>query len=201
MILQSYLDSELKLAKQVYLYYTDKIISYTTIGSNKYIKWYIDSLELYVLVKFLENIVSDSSGICYIGAEIVSENSVKLVFEKVREYYKTDINTNYIFLDSPTPSPTTPVPYIVPFIPDWKEFKVTITEDAVTTVTLPVSISIMDKESIQMTVNGISDPDYNDDDTLSGYHIIENTLYWHNSNFYNLMTNTIIRIQYLQIVG
>lgn len=198
MITQDYLNSEIDLARKIFLYYTDKIISYSNIGSDKYISWYIDSLELYFLVKHLENI-NISSDLYYIGSTEIDEDSIKLVFSKVREYYKSDIDVDYEFSQIPIPIIPT---YKQLYVADWKEFKVTVADDNTTVITLPVNLpNIADMESIQCTINGISDPDYNIDTNLDGYHIEGTTFYWHTSNFYNLMAGTTIRIQYLQIVG
>lgn len=195
---QVYLDSEIALARKIFLYYTDKVISYSNIGSDKYTKWYIDSLELYFLTKYLENVyVSDD--LYYIGAVEITSDDITIIFDKIREYYLSDIDINYEFTEAVVPVLPN---YRQPYIADWKEFTVTITLDNSTTVTLPVNLpNIADMESIQCTVNSISDPDYNTDSGLDGYHIIGTTLYWHSSNLYNLMAGTKIRIQYLQIVG
>ncbi len=56
MITQEYIDNELTLAKKLFLYYTDKMVDYLRINNQNYSKWYRDSLQLYFLVKFIENI-------------------------------------------------------------------------------------------------------------------------------------------------
>ena len=196
-ITQRYLDNELALAKKIFIYYSDKLVYYTGIGSRQYERWYTDKLQLYCLVKYLENIIVDGES-CYLGAEEITSDQVLEIFHKVREYYKSDVDTDYEIGEiSITETPS----YIRPFVADWKEFEITITESRPSTITLPVSVDIMDKESIQMVVNGISDPSYNDNPADIGYHIIDNILYWHSSNFYDLLPGDVIRIQYLQIVG
>ena len=56
MITQEYIDDELTLAKKLFLYYTEKMVDYLRINNQNYSKWYRDSLQLYFLVKFIENI-------------------------------------------------------------------------------------------------------------------------------------------------
>lgn len=195
-IFQTYLEEELALARKIFIYYTDKLVYYTGIGSTKYHRWYVDSLQLYTLVKFIENI-NIEDGVSYIGANEVSTDVILNIFHKVREYYKSDIDTTYELNEIETI--VTPS-YIQPYVADWKLLPISITSDRPSTVNLGVNLEdIADMESIQVVVNGMSDPNYTTDINKNGYHIIENTLYWH--NYYDLLTSDTIQIQYLQIKG
>ena len=99
MITQEYLNDEINLAKQILIYYTDKVVNYLAVGSDKYVKWYTDSLQLYILLELLLSVqvVDDLN---YIGSEEVSTDLILLTFRKVREYYRTDIDVSYAFGDS-----------------------------------------------------------------------------------------------------
>jgi len=196
MITQSYLNKEIDLAKKIFIYYVDKALNYLIVGSDKYTTWYIDSLQLYVLLNYLLEVRIEDD-LLYCGAEETTETLVLKTFRKVREYYTSDIDTDYEFTEVSVP--VTPT-YRQPFVADWKSVTFTITEDNTTTLALGVNLeNIADMDSIQLVVNGISDPNYNSNPAINGYHIEGSTLHWH--NFYELLTGDTVRIQYLQIVG
>jgi hypothetical protein len=196
MITESYLNKEIDLAKKIFIYYIDKTINYLSVGSDRYTQWYIDSLQLYVLLNYLLEVrIEDNTPYC--GAEEASESLLLKTFRKVREYYTIDIDTAYSFTEVSVPV----IPsYRQPFVADWKSITFIITEDDITSLDLGVDLeAISDMESIQLVVNGLSDPNYNTNTEVNGYHIVGSTLYWH--NYYNLKTGDTVRIQYLQIAG
>jgi len=195
-IFQTYLEEELALAKKIFIYYTDKLVYYSGIGSNKYHRWYVDSLQLYTLVKFIENI-NIEDGVSYIGANEISTDVILNIFHKVREYYRSDIDTTYELNEITSSDITT---YVLPYTADWKLLPISITSDRPSSLNIGVNLEeLADMQSIQVVVNGMSDPNYTTDVSKNGYHIVSNTLYWH--NYYDLLTSDTVQIQYLQIKG
>lgn len=192
---QDYLNSEIDLATNIFLYYTDKTADYLRTGSNKYSTWYLDSLSLYILLGYLLDIRLIDE-VPYIGAnEVISDNILKVSY-KVREYYTSKIDVTPIF--NTVATPITPS-YIQPFQAVWKEYPIVISENNAVQVILPFNINIMEYASLQLFVNGDPGPNKTSNVLENGYHIIGNILYWH--SFYNLKTEDTLMIRCLQIVG
>jgi hypothetical protein len=202
-ITQSYLDAEIEFAKIIFLGYTDRMLEYLRVGSDRYQVWYRDSLQIYFLLKFLNNIYL-TDGVPYIGDQELPLPSLRWIFSKIREYWRIDLDDLLEYtlgIETPTTTiniPEVPIdpPFQSAFVWDWKEHRIEITTDNPTVITLPFNINVAKPESMQLTVNGMSDPNNTSDLTKYGYHIVGNILYWH--NFYKLLPGNVIVIQYLQ---
>jgi hypothetical protein len=198
---QYQLNIEYNLVQELFLAYTDKMLTFLEVGSDRYNQWYRDSLQLFFLLE-LENAVSITTDGIFIGSYEITENVLRSVYSKVREYWRTDLDSISISIDTDygeyTGAPITPA-YIPPYNADWKEVQVSITSNGPTTVLLPFDISITDPESIVVTVNGLTTPDhiFSRDTSKDGFHIIGNVLYWH--SYYQLLTNDVVQLRYLQI--
>lgn len=200
MITQSYLNTELDLAARTFLYYSDYLMSYSNVGSDKLYKWYIDSMQLDVLSGALKAVRIEDDAI-YIGNTEITLNFYKLLGYKVREYYKSDIDSLYpafSIIDpadiDPTPGPITP-PTTIPYLADWKELVITITVDTTTSITLPFNWDNIDPESFTISVEDGSPLK----STSGAYYIEDNILYW--QYYYDLNAGDKVFINYLQIKG
>ena len=195
MITQEYIDNELTLAKKLFLYYTDKMVDYLRINNQNYSKWYRDSLQLYFLVKFIENIKIVGEDL-YMGVLKVNDNYLLAATYKVREYNVVDMDIagefgeNIVYAEPG---------YITPFEARWVQNTIIVPTDNTTELALPFDLSVADPNSIQLTVNGDTDPNYTTDTNKDGYHIVGSTLYWH--NFYGLLKDDVVVIQYFKIKG
>lgn len=203
MITEAYLNSEKDLAKRIYIYYTDKLLTFKSIGSDRYKDWYKKSMVLYFLTKGLLGIRYDD-GDLYCGSKQVDEDFVYKFTANIREYINYDIREyQYIDLDvignvkdtAIIPAP----PIIISYSIDsagWQYYVVDITVDDVTEVTLPFDYGEADPNSLNLTVND-GDPVYLVSPSEEGFHIIGSTLYWH--TYYNLKAGDQISIRYLKI--
>lgn len=203
MISQALIYREYDLAKKIYLHYLDKMADYISIGSDKYIGWYKDLCQLFYLTQMMESIyIYDNK--MYIGKQEIDENYFMNLCYTIREFITNDIReVVYASLDyqgniNDYTNPSTPVNVINynNFSQDWKSVIVTITTDDIPTVTLPFNIADTDPESIILKVND-SDPVFITSPSEEGYHIIGNTLYWH--NYYNLKAGDKLYFQYNEI--
>lgn len=193
-MLQDYLDTEIQLARKLFMYYTDKMYDYLSVGSDKYQMWYIDSLQLYFLTSLLESVILVDN-VPYIGYYEVSENTLRLVFDKVREYYLTeaDVAGEYGDPDMVITIPTTRDIYTV----DWKEAIFEIVSDNTTSFTLPFTYANIDPQSMSVTIEGYGA--IAEDEAGEGFHITGNTFNWH--HYFNLDTGAKVHFRYKQIAG
>ena len=196
MITQSYLDTELALAKKIFMYYTDKTYDYLVVGSDRYLKWYLDSCQLYYLLSFLEAIIIDTEGIPYIGYFEVPLTTISKVFDKVREYYTTDCDAAGEY-GTPISGIITPPNFAEPFVADWKELIYPITTNNTTTIVLPFTYTNIDPDTLMVIVEGYGA--IKQTEVGEGFHIVGNTLYWH--HYFNLDAGANVHFRYKQIVG
>jgi len=201
MITQEQLNTEIDLAKRIYLYYFDKYATLLTIGSDKYISWYKDLCILYFLSRGLKAIRIESDKL-YIGDSEIDDDTFNLFCLNVREYITSDISDIvYAELDQygnikDYSRPATP-PTIVTyegFNQSWESVVIEVLADDQDEVTLPFNIASVNTNSIRIVVND-NDPIPMVDPLEEGVHIIGTTLYWH--TYYNLKSGDKIYIQYL----
>ena len=203
MITSEYLNSEKDLAKRIFIYYTDKLLSLMSVGSDSYINWYKKSCMLYFLLKglFSFRLVD---GVLYIGSEEASEDLLYSYTANIREFVTYDVRElQYINLDVVgnvkdtviIPTPPILISYTINSAA-WKYYIIDVTVDDVTTVTLPFDFAEADPNSLNITVND-GDPVFLVSPSEEGIHIIGSTLYWH--TYYNLKAGDKISIRYLKI--
>jgi len=202
MVTQSQLNTEIDLAKRIYLYYFDKYATYLTIGSDKYLQWYKDLCVLYFLVRGLKSvrIVDD---LLYIGDTEIDETTYAKFGSLVREYVTSDISDIvYAELDiygniKDISSPSTP-PVIVTYQGFNKEPMVAlinIVMDNTTAITVPFNINNIDTDSIVITTSTDGDPIPMVALEEEGVHFVGTTMYWH--TYYELKAGDKVRIVYL----
>lgn len=192
---QDYLDSEILLAKKIFMYYTDIVYDYLAIGSDKYQVWYRDSLQLYFLVTFLESVIL-YDGVPYIGAAEVTLNNIRRVFDKVREYYRTEVETDGEY-GNVEDYVTDIVPYTTPYQAKWKKVNYDITVDGTLMFNLPFTYANIDPKSLRVSVEG-----YGSEEGLEAeeaYRIVGNTFYW--NHYFNLNSGMRVTFHYLQTIG
>ena len=195
MILQRYLDDEIELAQRIFLYYSDKMIDYASVNNSKYLQWFVDSMQIEILLETLQSI-SPQLTTNYLGAIEVDDDFVVNVFYKVREYWLQEIDTDYVIGDINNiiiPNKSTYQPYTI----DWKTVNIEITEDNTTVINLPFDTSLVDIDSLVVSVDDgsaipIAAPS-------NGYTITGNTLTWH--HYFELNLGNILHVKYLQIKG
>ena len=56
MVTQAQINADIDLAKRIFIYYHDKMSSYISLGSDKYIQWYKDLCVIYSLTRGLISI-------------------------------------------------------------------------------------------------------------------------------------------------
>jgi hypothetical protein len=201
-ISSTYLADELDLANRIFLYYTEKMTNYQRIGSITYYQWYIDSLQVYCLVKFLEALTTytDTDGTYwYIGNYEFSDNIILNIFYKIREYYLTEVDTTIVETAITVPSSLNPRP--TGYVPDWKSFVITITTDVTTSISLVgygFDYTLIDLDTVFITVND-TDPIEISTVEQEGCHLVGNTLYWH--HYYDLNAGDRVYVKYKQIAG
>ena len=201
MLSQEQLNSEIDLAKRIYIYYCDKMADYITVGSDSYLQWYKDLCVIYFLTKTMMAIRLDT-GELYIGDTKVTMDYFQMTTSGIREFLTYDIRTIvYAELDEQGDVKDFVIPAVPPtlvtyqgFTQDWRSSIVIVTEDDITEVTLPFNASEVDLNSVIVTVND-NNPIPNTDSQSEGCTIANSTLYWH--NYYNLKAGDIIYIQYL----
>lgn len=203
MITSEHFNSERDLAKRIFIYYTDKLLSYLTVGSDSYISWYKKSCNLYFLLKGLFSFRLDND-VLYMGSQEVDEDLFYQYMSNVREYITYDVRElQYINLDvvgnvndtAIIPTPPILISYTINSAA-WKYYVVDVLVDDVTEVTLPFDFDEADPNSLNLTVND-GDPVFLASPLEEGMHIIDSTLYWH--TYYNLKAGDKISIRYLKI--
>jgi len=202
MTTQEQLNTEIDLAKRIYLYYFDKYATYLTIGSDKYLSWYKDLCILYFLSKGLKSIrIVD--GLMYIGDTEIDEDTYGKFRSGIREYVTSDIgDIVYAELDiygniKDISSPSTP-PVIVTYQGFNKEPNVTIIDivmDNTTAITVPFNISDVDANSLVVTTSTDGDPIPMVEPEEEGVHFVGTVMYWH--TYYELKAGDKVRIVYL----
>lgn len=196
MITQEYLDKEIELAKEIYIYYFEKLADNISTGSNKYITWYKDLCSLYFICKSMLA-VRISNGLLYLGDTTIEDSDVRQMSSDIREYLDYDLMGINYSLINPNPSPI-PAPPVYPTLDsnDWKSAIVTVPTDDITMVVLPFYLIDTDPDSILITVSD-HNPMHMVATELEGCHIVDNILYWH--EYYNLKQGDRILFQYLSI--
>lgn len=203
MITQEYFNSEKDLAKRVFIYYTDKLLSFLSVGSDAYINWYKKSCNLYFLLKGMFSFRFENNKL-YLGSEEVTDDLFYQYTTNLREYITYDLREfQYINLDVVgnvkdcviIPTPPILISYTINSAA-WKYYIVEVQQDDVTTVTLPFDFGEADPNSLNITVND-GDPVFLVSPSEEGIHIIGSTLYWH--TYYNLKQGDKISIRYLKI--
>lgn len=202
MTTQEQLNTEIDLAKRIYLYYFDKYATYLTIGSDKYLSWYKDLCILYFLSKGLKSIrIVD--GLMYIGDTEIDEDIYGKFCSGIREYVTSDIgDIVYAELDiygniKDISSPSTP-PVIVTYQGFNREPSVAIIDivmDNTTAITVPFNITDVDTNSIIITTSTDGDPIPMVAPEEEGVHFIGTVMYWH--TYYELKAGDKVRITYL----
>jgi hypothetical protein len=200
MITQGYLNSEIDLAKRVYIYYTDKLLDILEAGNNDYQQWYRDSIQINYFLKALLaiNLIDDR---IYIGSGEVNKEFVVGLGASIREFLDYELKEIVIFGEQVLPDPINPPSPPIIIIKEttrlhWEYFDILITVDDPTTVALPFDIYVADRNSLMVTVND-NDPDNLVTPEEEGCHIIASTLYWH--NYYELKTGDHLYIRFERI--
>lgn len=192
---QGYLDDELVLAKKIFMYYTDNLYNYLALGSDKYQVWYRDSLQLYVLLSFLESLII-TDDVAYCGYyPIEDETILRNTFDRVREYYLVECETTGVYGDANLVI-TVPTTRSL-FMEAWKEIIYDIVEDNTASFTLPFTYDNIDPASMVVTIEGYGAIDENVED--EGFNIVGNVFYWH--HYFNLNIGTKVHFRYKQIAG
>jgi len=195
---QDYLNNEIELASKIFMFYSDRMLDYLKVSSYKYKQWYLDSLQLSYLLALLKSIWFNGTT-PYIGYKEIAEQVILNTFYKVREYYISDIDSEYVetvITDIVIPKST---PVYIPFIGLWKELYITITENATQSITLPFTYINADPASVIISIVGSQDPIGISPDNEPGYRIENNTFYWNTGNYYDLNIGDTIYIKYYQI--
>jgi len=202
MTTQEQLNTEIDLAKRIYLYYFDKYATYLTIGSDKYLSWYKDLCILYFLSKGLKSIrIVD--GLMYIGDTEIDEDFYGKFRSGIREYVTSDISDIvYAELDiygniKDISSPSTP-PVIVTYQGFNREPMVAVIDivmDDTTAITVPFNIGDIDENSLVITTSTDGDPIPMVEPEEEGVHFVGTVMYWH--TYYELKAGDKVRIVYL----
>ncbi len=198
---QDYLNSEIELTSKIFLYYTEKTLDYLRVNNDKYKKWYKDSLQLSFLLSLLKAVEIVDIDTNVIGYKEFTDNILAKTFYKVREYWLSDIDADYFPVTITDITVTDIQPPYYPFIPDWKEVYIDITEDNTTAITLPFVYANIDPQSIIISVVGAMDIVNIAPDNEEGCRIIGNIMYWNSGNYFHLDSGDRIFIKYLQITA
>lgn len=203
MVTQEQLNTEIDLAKRIYLYYHDKLAAYLSIGSDKYVFPYKDMCILMYLCRGLMSI-QIIDGLLYIGDTEINENIFGRFALSVREYITSDISEIvYAELDQygnikdasgPTSTPPTIVTY-QGFNREPAVATLNIVMDNTTAITVPFNIDDVDPNSIIITTSMDGDPIPMVAPEAEGVHFVGNVMYWH--TYYELKVGDIVRIVYL----
>jgi len=203
LITQAYLNTEIDLAKRIFIYYTDKLLDIYYVGNKNIQPWYNDSLTIDYLLNALM-VCEIVNGSVFIGAKQMPISYLYGISARVREFLNYELRQIvYADLDQQdrisTQIPSEPSNVIVVKVPalGWAEWSVLITVDDATVVALPFNISMADIYSLSITING-DDPFGLAAPDTEGCHIIGSTLYWH--NYYNLKINDRLIFKYQKIV-
>jgi len=160
MITEAYFNSEKDLAKRIYIYYTDVLLSRLTVGSDAYIKWHKESCVLYYLLKGLFSMKLEDD-ILTLGSKTITEDELYQYMSTIREYINYDIRElQYIDLDvlgnvkdsAIIPSPPIIISYSITNA-SWKYYVIDITVDDITEVALPFDYGEADPNSLNINVN------------------------------------------------
>jgi len=202
MITQAYLNTEIDLAKRIFIYYTDKLLDIYSVGNKEIQPWYNDSLTIDYLLNALM-VCEVVNGSVFIGSNEMPVSYLQGISARVREFLNYELRQIvYAELDQDdhisTQIPSEPPTVIMVNTPPlgWAEWSIVITQDDVTEVALPFNISAADIYSLSITING-DDPFGLAAPDEEGCHIIGTTLYWH--NYYNLKTDDVLVIKYQMI--
>ena len=196
MILAQYLDKEIELATKIFLFYTEKAVDYQSVNSLKYQQWYIDSLQIHLLLELLKDVNLNEGN--WLGYQEITDRYLVNIFYKIREYWLSEIDSDYSFTDLSDIVIPTNITY-KPFAGDWKEVTVTISANNTTVIPLPFNYDNIDPESLIVSIVGAMDPVNEAPDDEPGFRIIENSLHWNTGNYYNLDTGDKVFMKYLQI--
>lgn len=194
MITQAYLTDEISLARKIFMYYTDRLYNYLAVGSDKYQVWYRDSLQLYFLLMLEESVIL-YDGVSYLGYYEMTDDVLRTVFDKVREYYLVECEVEGSYGDPQIEVivPTTRDLYLV----DWKEITFEIVSDNTTSFTLPFVHANIDPETLMVSVEGYTA--ISKEESVEAYHITNNVFYWH--HYFNLDIGNNVHFKYKQIAG
>ena len=199
------LNTERDLAARTFLFYSDKMINYLLLGSDKFSIWYKDSMQLEILSKALLYLYIDSDKL-YLGDTEVSLTYYKLLLNKVREYYLYEVDSIYpegSIIDPENPNlPDGPIvpPTVIPYLADWRSTTITISQDATTAIPLPFIWNNIDPESFTLTVHDAASGTGNSLDVSSGaYYIQDNTIYW--QYYFDLNAGDKVFLRWFQIKG
>lgn len=201
MVTQGQINSELDLSKRIYLYYWDKMADYISVGSDKYIDWYIDLCSIYFIVEAMLSITLYQDKLYILGTEIDEDYWFKCTSD-IREYLNNDIrDIVYTELDEQGKIKDVIRPVCQPtiityknFYQDWRSIIINVTYNDTSTLTVPFNISEIDQDATRITVND-NDPIHLVQPNEEGCHIVGSTLYWH--TYYNLKAGDRVFIQYL----
>lgn len=192
---QSYLDTEILLAKKIFMYYTDRMYDYLAVGSDKYQVWYRDSLELYYLLCFLDTVIL-YDGVPYIGSYELTLTNLRNVFDKVREYYRTEVETIGDYGSIEDYEAVSP-PYTTPYQSKWVKVTYDIVAENTASFTLPFTYTNIDPNSLIVSIEGYGA--IVGEEAEEAYNITNNVFYWH--HYFNLDPAMKVHFQYLQIAG
>ena len=200
MITQSFLSSEIDLAKRIYIYYTDKLLDVLESGNKDYQQWYRDSIQINYFTKALlsVNLIDDK---IYLGSGEVDQAFVLGLGASIREFLNYDLREIVLLGEQVLPDPINPPspPVIIvkeAIVLHWEYYDILITVDDPTTVALPFDIYVADANSLKVTVTDHDPSNLVAPDQL-GCHIIASTLYWH--DYYNLKAGNHVFINFKRI--
>ena len=194
MITTSYINKEINLAIRTFLYYSDKMVDYLTVGSDKYFNWYKDSLQLEILTQTLRSLHVED-GLLYLGDTEVSDTFFRVVGYKVREYYSYKVDNVYpesVIVNPDLIAPTIPTGGTQ--ILGWKERTIIVSVDGQTVVPLGFNYNNVDKASFTITVNDMDPLKVTSGN--QGYYIEDNNIMW--NNYYDLNAGDKIYVNYRQ---
>lgn len=201
MITQGQLNSEIDLAKRIYIYYWEKMADCISVGSDVYLQWYKDLCVLYFLTKTMLSLRLESD-LLYIGDTQVDMEYFQMASLGIREFVTYDVREIvYTELDELGNVKDYVIPAIPPTIVSYQGFNqdyrstiITIDIDDVNSIGLPFSLSEVDPDSISVTVND-NDPVPLVAPEEEGISIVGSTLSWH--TYYNLKAGDRVFIQYV----
>ena len=207
MITQTELNKKVDLARQLFIYNQDKMLSYLSLGSSKYLIYYKNCCLLYYLSHAVESLLIQEDGTLLLGTQTLNDDYYRKLSSLINEFVNYDFNKNsyvsdYSFIinkgiSGGTVSGIPPqVTFYSPNYEDWVSYIVTVTIDDVASITVPFNISEADLESVTVMVND-NNPIPIVSSEEEGCHFINNTLYWH--TYYNLKAGDKIYIRFNKI--
>ena len=90
MITQAYLNTEIDLAKRIFIYYTDKLLDAYSIGNKEIQPWYNDSLTIDYLLNALM-VCEVVNGSVFIGANEMPISYLQGISSRVREFLNYEL--------------------------------------------------------------------------------------------------------------